>query len=97
MAKHVTHLLNHYTVLKGGLGQGPDLGAYLWDDRGKIRFGAEGVLETTWGLGTYKWLDAFTVEASWRGISHVLRMNSDYTKFLALRLGDILCIRGAKI
>jgi hypothetical protein len=98
--KYVTHILTNYDVLKKVSihGAGVDLSAntYSWNN-GTIKFKKNGILETNWGNGTYMWLDINTVATSWRGYSHILRMNSDYTRFLALRLGDILCIRGSKI
>ena len=100
ISKYVTHILSKYTVLKGSglVGQGPHVsGGFHWGNNGQIELEADGLLKTTWGNGSYKWLDMYTLEASWRGNSHILRMNSDYTKFLSLRLGDIDCIKGRKI
>jgi hypothetical protein len=98
MVKHLTHILNHYTVLKGGLFVEPNISEaiYNWGTHGSLKFKENGLIETTWGKGKYKWLDINTVEVSWSRYSHVLRMNSDYTKFLGVRLGDIITIEGER-
>jgi hypothetical protein len=101
MLKHVTHILNKYLDIKGAVApfEIPNLSetAYTWGEKGVIKFKNSGSLETTWVNGTYRWLDSTTVEASWAGFQHILKMNSDYTKAFTVRKGDIICGVSLKI
>ena len=92
MAKHVTHLFNHYnTLLKYPQSfVEPDIlgNAYTWGE-GSIRFINSSVIKTIWGDGEYKWLDQYTLEANWSGFSHIVRFNSSYTNYVSVRKGDL--------
>lgn len=100
MVKHVTHILDNYLAIKGVdySTNGPDLShnIYNWNppDSGTIQLKSDGLLETTWGSGTYKWLDAKTAEASWKIYNHILRFTDDYKIFYSVRKGDIDCVKG---
>lgn len=91
MKPHFSHILKFYKELieKNDFFQ-PDLieKAYVWDT-GFIRFEANGLLVTKWAVGKYEWLDKYTVNATWSGITHVLRFNDTYSNFISLRIGDI--------
>jgi hypothetical protein len=93
MISHVNHILDHYISLKTNKERfndpRPDT-MYLWGDRAAIMFKNNGILETSWGNGIYKWLDIYTVEVSWNGYYHILKMNSDYKQCLAIRKGDLI-------
>jgi len=92
MISHVNHILDHYTNMHAST-KTPDieLQTYTWGS-GIIRFEKD-KLVTTWGTGTYNWLDKNTVITSWLGFDHVLRMNDDYTEFYSIRKGDLMVLR----
>jgi hypothetical protein len=94
MIKHMNSIFQKYTDIYSS---GPSIPIvnpiigkmYAWaNTKNIIRFDAEGRLHTPWVPGTYKWLDAFTVEASWSIYSHILRMNESYTSFISVRKED---------
>ena len=60
---------------------------YTWD-KGVITFREGGQLLTSWGRGTYRWLNANIVDASWRGMYHRLFFNEVTSEFLTIRNGD---------
>ena len=71
----------------------PVLGkTYAWH-KGIITFEEEGLLITTWGKGTYRWLTSSIIEASWSGIYHHLYFNETTMECLSIRKGDCQMIR----
>ena len=42
-------------------------------------------LETSWGKGIYKFLNQYTISATWNGYEHILKFNKDYTKYDCIR------------
>jgi len=99
MKPHVTHILKHYKEISSNKEQGPSLvgASYMWGTNGGIQFDVNGKLITTWSTGTYEWLDAFSMHASWSGFTHFLRFNSSYSEYQSVRLGDIEYGKGKKI
>lgn len=53
---------------------------YNWDN-GTLRFDSNTTVTTSWGKGTCKWLDELTVEVSWLGYHHLIKMNSTYDSY----------------
>ena len=94
MLCHMEHVWEHYADIYGSISEPTVMKSYYWSTHGKIRFDPNHILTTSWGPGTYKWLDSSTVMASWSNFSHVLRMNADYSSFLSVRVSDFDCIRG---
>jgi FkbM family methyltransferase len=92
MKPHVTHILRHFREIAGNkVFFEPTLTgtSYKWGSNGMIRLEANGKLVTTWATGTYKWLGEYSMMATWAGIDHFLRFNSDYTEHQSVRLGDL--------
>ena len=89
MLKYMSHVFNHYSELYPSDFKIPQLRTKFTWGTGYIEFHANGI-STSWGAGTYKWLDSHTVNVTWRSYSHVLRMNADYTSFLSVRLSDFV-------
>ena len=99
MLRHMEHVWKHYADIYGSasvVSEPTVMQSYHWSTHGKIQFAPNNILTTTWGTGTYKWLDAHTVEASWSKYRHILRMNADYSSFLSVRISDFDCIRGSQ-
>jgi lipopolysaccharide biosynthesis glycosyltransferase len=96
MRPHVTHVLKNYKAIFGSTSNSTlFLGnKYFWGS-GWIRFDGNGSLQTTWASGTYELLDSHTVYATWAGIQHFLRFNSNYTEYLSMRLGDLDSVKGS--
>jgi len=92
MVKHMDHIFANYRAIYdvSGVNETPLLSRSFGWSGGTVTFEAEGRLRTPWTMGAYKWLDQFTVEASWSIYSHILRFNSTYTSFFAVRKGDFL-------
>ena len=92
MVKHMDHVFAKYRAIfdVSGVDESPLLGQSFGWSSGTVTFESEGRLRTPWTMGTYKWLDATTVEASWSIYSHILRFNPTYTSFFAVRKGDFL-------
>jgi FkbM family methyltransferase len=93
MIKHVTHILNYYKNIQETDSQIPStlIGKdYVWGD-GHIFFGANGSLVTKWSrTGTYEIWNLYIVKASWSGVDHVLIFNEAYTRFISIRISDIM-------
>jgi len=101
MLQHVSHLLKNYVNIHASIEpfNAPNLNGktYTWGEYGKITFNTNGLLITTWANGTYIWLDKYTVDATWSGYKHILRMNGTYDSYIALRVGDLEYGSGKKI
>jgi hypothetical protein len=97
MTAHVKHLFEHYGAIYSvePPAEPPLIGKkFRWEATGHITFEAT-ALRTKWTPhGTYKWLDDHTVEATWHGFAHVLRLNKGYTSFVSLRKSDFDCVIG---
>lgn len=67
---------------------------YSWEN-GYIRFNDTGI-ETSWGRGVCKMLDVNVVYAMWNNYVHILKFNTDCTKFMSIRTApmDFECIWG---
>jgi hypothetical protein len=62
---------------------------------GSIMFKDASTIETWWGVGKYKHLDEYTVEANWNGYSHIIVFNTSYTSYLSIRKNDLLLEQGS--
>jgi len=97
MTAHVKHLFDHYGAIYSvePPAEPPLIGKkFRWEATGHITFEAT-ALRTKWTPhGTYKWLDDHTVEATWHGFAHVLRLNKGYTSFVSVRKSDFDCVIG---
>lgn len=67
-------------------------GKYSWkhdcvNQNGFIEFLPEGRLNTTWIEGVYKWCSPVLriLEATWNGVTHILKFSEDYKSFVSLR------------
>jgi len=49
---------------------------YIWDNNGWIQFGADGILDTKWGKGTYTILGK-KIRAEWNNYHHILSLDDD--------------------
>ena len=95
MIAHMNHLFDHYgEIYAASPPSDPTLSGkkYLWEAHGHITLGAE--LQTKWGPGKCKWLDADVVQASWHGYDHVLKMKADMSTFVSVRKNDFDCVIG---
>ena len=83
-------LLTPYTDIKCEL-SGKE---YSWES-GYIRFLDDGI-QTPWGKGICKMLDVNVVYAMWNNYAHVLKFNTDFTRFMSIRTApmDFECIWG---
>jgi hypothetical protein len=73
----------------------PSLGkTYSWDNRGFITFDKLPVITTTWGRGSYSWIDTYTIKASWNGYTHIMIFNYYYTEHATTRIGDLDYTKG---
>ena len=97
MIAHMKHVFENYGAIYNVAGptEPPLIGKkFRWEAIGHITF-EPAALRTKWTpSGTYKWLDDHTVEASWHGFEHVLRMNNAYTSFVSIRKRDFDCVVG---
>ena len=77
----------------------PDLSQYTysWNKNGIIRFEKQYKLYTSWGTGSYNWIDLITLEAWWGNFRHIITMNADYTEFTSIRKGDNECVKGTRL
>ena len=57
---------------------------YCWNT-GYIRFSSD-ALETSWGNGTFSFLDSRTIVASWNSFEHILRFNHDFSEYFSIRI-----------
>jgi hypothetical protein len=100
MIQHVTHLLKNYANIHASIEPftTPNIigNIYQWNG-GHICFNDNGVLDTKWSRGTYKWLDKYTMEANWCGCEHLIKMNTAYTSYISIRKGDLDYTAGNKI
>ena len=97
MIQHMIHVFTHYTsIYKRETRASNIYNTYLWNNNGTIRFNENGTLTTTWGFGTYTWLDSRTISATWNTITHILRMNPEYSSFLSARMGDFDIVHGVR-
>ena len=97
MIQHMNHILLHYKFISPSVGPFPSIEkTYSWNN-GQIRFGLNSILYTTWGNGTYEWLDQYTLKASWNGYSHILRMDSTYSKYRSIRISDMDYVLGREL
>lgn len=69
---------------------------YTWSDL-SIFFDRNGILCTPWSIGTYQWLDDYSVNATWSGISHILKFNKTFTEFDSVRTDNGVKIVGHKL
>jgi len=60
---------------------------YTWNNV-SIFFDKNGILSTPWAMGTYEWLDDYTVTASWSGFNHTLTFNKTFTECNSVRTND---------
>ena len=60
---------------------------YTWNNV-TIFFDKNCILCTPWAIGTYQWLDDYTVTATWSGLTHKLIFNKTFTEFESIREGD---------
>jgi hypothetical protein len=99
MLPHATHVLKYYNQIYGKPYSTYNLVglSYRWGKSGGIRFEQDGVLVTTWALGSYSWVSPHSIHASWSGIDHFVRFNSDYTEYESVRLGDLDYVKGKKM
>ena len=97
MNKHMKHLFDNFPALYSGPAPMPaPLKKYTWSTNGNISF-EHTALRTTWGYGVYAWINSHTVEATWSGFAHILRLNEDYSGFISVRKGDLDCVLGQLI
>ena len=101
MISHINHILNNHKNIYISNDDNFDKNVinnniYKWNS-GIIRFDKNNLLHTSWAIGNYKWLDKYTIEASWSGFSHVLKMNELYNNFISIRKNDIDYITGKLI
>jgi len=99
MINHAKHVFDNYSRIcaSSTVVGNPILGKrFRWATDGEIVF-EPSQLRTTWANGTYTWLDAQTVEASWAGYEHILRFNDRYTAFISIRKKDFDCVLGKRV
>jgi hypothetical protein len=94
MRKHVTHLLNNYSVLYP-VTYTPEpntiaKASYTWGTNGYILFESDTKFHTTWASNNYKWLSPSILEANWHGYNHTLQFSPTFDTFLSIRKGDCL-------
>jgi tetratricopeptide (TPR) repeat protein len=97
MKPHVSHILKHFREISGKrtfFETNITGNTFSWGTNHKITFEANGKLLTPWVAGTYKWLGEFSLMASWAGIDHFLRFNSDFSEYQSVRLGDLEYMKG---
>ena len=66
---------------------------YTWGNV-SIFFDRNGILCTPWSMGTYLWLDDYTVTATWAGLTHKLTFNKTFTEFESVRESDAAKLTG---
>jgi lipopolysaccharide biosynthesis glycosyltransferase len=99
MKYHLTHLLGISDTLIISKEQiQPNINnilykQYIWD-YGRILFHKDNVIITSWARGTYKLLTPHIVEASWHSRKHILIFNNSYTKYIGMRIDDIVINKG---
>jgi FkbM family methyltransferase len=99
MKPHVTHILKKFREISGkrSFFETNLVGtSFRWGTNGGIRFEGNGILITTWAVGTYKWLGENSMMASWAGYDHFLRFNSEFTEYQSVRLGDLEFTKGKR-
>lgn len=99
MKPHVTHILKNFREISGkrNFFQTSLSGtSFRWGTNGGIRFEGNGILVSTWAVGTYKWLGENSIMASWAGFDHFLRFNSDFSEYQSVRLGDLEFTKGKR-
>ena len=69
---------------------------YTWSNV-SIFFDRNGILSTPWAMGTYVWIDDYTVSATWAGFTHKLTFNKTFTEFDSVRDGDGVKIVGHRL
>ena len=89
MLEYMSHVFARYADLYTPVFEAPRLTKRFTWGRGFLQFRENGI-HTTWGPGSYKWLDSHMVEVTWKSYSHILHMNEDYTSFLSIRKSDFL-------
>jgi len=65
-----------------------------WGSNGLILFKENNILMTSWGQGSYNWLDNNTLLLSWSGYDHIIRMNYNFTTFFSIRMKDCDIVYG---
>jgi hypothetical protein len=88
-----TTLFKHY-----GLNSIPSIigKSYSWG-KGYVRFNTNSSVTTTWGNGTYKFVDIDTVRVSWNGCFHILVFDFLYENYLSTNIGNIEITKGSRI
>jgi lipopolysaccharide biosynthesis glycosyltransferase len=94
MRKHVTHLLNNYSVLYPATFT-PETdkiikASYTWGANGYILFESDTKFNTTWASNNYTWISSDILKADWHGYNHILQFSPSFDSFLSIRKGDCL-------
>lgn len=93
MLAHMKHIFQQYKAIYTPTPAPLIVDAtYTWAS-GYITIGTNGLL-TTWGAGTYTWLDSHTLNATWQNYSHILRFPADYKTFFSARTSDFDIVTG---
>jgi SAM-dependent methyltransferase len=64
------------------------IGKYYSWEKLSIFFDKNGTLATPWAMGVYEWLDKYSMKATWRKTTHILRFNKTFTEFTSTREND---------
>lgn len=100
MLYHSKNMLNNYkNILKNKedfISPSIQGNKYTWNN-GFIEFSLNNSLLTSWGNGSYDWLDKYTMHARWCGVVHTVRFNDNYTEYFSLRNHDLDFVFGSKI
>lgn len=99
MIRHLNHIFDNYNAIYGSSATTKSLvdKKFAWNRRDMLHF-QETTLTTTMGAnGTYKFLDPRTVCATWSGADYYLRMNGDFTEYVAIRKDNYVCSIGEVI
>lgn len=91
MKYHLDYLSNSYIKSKNDSIQNIEpvrYKQYFWDS-GRIIFHKDNVLITSWGRGTYNFLDTYIIKATWNKIIHIIFFNKTFTEYKSIRIGNM--------
>lgn len=66
---------------------------YSWNS-GFVWFQNNNVLLTSWGKGTYTVFDNSTLNASWNGYSHILKISQTFDSYVSVNINNNEIVRG---
>ena len=96
MIQHVSHILKYYINIHVSIEPYtiPNIinKSYTWN-YGFIRFESD-KLVTKWGNGVYTWLDKYTLNVSWNGYHHILKMSPSYDSYMSININTCEYVTG---